>query len=113
MRGSLHLLSLQKNVEHIPSSRDFTVFEFSKDVEAKFVEDVAFMDQICGDILTQVDLSPALHSPHLLASIAIQYIPSSYSIQAIQLSTSNQNIVFKVSGLSIFGDKNINTCIID
>ncbi|KIK52365.1 hypothetical protein GYMLUDRAFT_64302 [Collybiopsis luxurians FD-317 M1] len=42
--------SLQKNVEPVTSSRGQTPFERSKNMEVIFVEDVAFMDQLCGDI---------------------------------------------------------------
>ncbi|KIK65268.1 hypothetical protein GYMLUDRAFT_56670 [Collybiopsis luxurians FD-317 M1] len=66
-------------------------------MEVIFVEDVAFMDQLCGDILNQVDPSPSSQSPHLLVTLSTQFTIPSSSIQAIQISTYQKNIVFKTS----------------
>jgi len=88
--------SLKQDVEHVNPWTDFPAFESLKDLDIKFTEDVTFMEQFCGEILEKVDISPSSQSPLLLVAIAIQSVPESSSIQAIQLCTPYQNIVFKV-----------------
>ncbi|KAF5382845.1 hypothetical protein D9757_007324 [Collybiopsis confluens] len=89
--------SLLKNVQHILPSQSSIPFKPSKDIKVFFVEDAAFMDQLCADILQQVDLSPSSHSSHLLVAFDVQVIPLASSVQAIQLCTPQINIVFKTS----------------
>ncbi|KAF5384667.1 hypothetical protein D9757_006187 [Collybiopsis confluens] len=89
--------SLLKNVQHILPSQSSIPFKPSKDMKVFFVEDAAFMDQLCADILQQVDLSPSSHSSHLLVAFDVQVIPLASSVQAIQLCTPQINIVFKTS----------------
>ena len=60
-------------MEHISPWTDLESFEPLKapEVDFKFTDDISFMDQLCGDILEQVDLSPSSQSSLLLVAIGV------------------------------------------
>jgi hypothetical protein len=57
------------------------------------------MDDICNTILESVDPSKSSHPSLVVVAMAIQKSlvePGKWHVQAIQLQTSNHNIIFKV-----------------
>lgn len=87
--------SLTWNVEHVTNFTDLPKFKTSDDVVTQFTDDILIMDELCSDILSEVNTS---HSDALIVGLSIQLTPTSTGpkIKAIQLHTATHNLVFNV-----------------
>src|ERR1700748_2528361 len=90
--------SLRQNVEHITSWTDLPPFQQAADLEPKFTYDIIFMDELCNDILGEVNISESSPSSLHVVALSVQLgamMSGKRNVEAILLHTPYQNIVFQ------------------